>query len=128
MIPQTSSDLHCLPSIRLVYKNTNLNKISTRCYLGIKSILKSSWHTHLKHFKPNTFIIQTVKNPPDRFCTYILFASKIILIYSGIFLYRLSSLLRVNIKWLKVTTFYFSKKNAEIGDITQNQVKPYVIQ
>ena len=38
-------------------------------------IFKISWHEHIKHSKPYTFILQKVNKPPDGFCTHLFFAS-----------------------------------------------------
>ena len=78
----------------------------------------------MKHSKPYTFILQTVNKPPDVFFTHIFFDSKIILIFSGIFLLRLSRLLIVNLKWIKVPTVDFSKTKSETQERTQNQLNP----
>ena len=44
-------------------------------------IIKRSCHTHLKHSKPYTFILQKLNNPQYLFCANLLFASEIILIF-----------------------------------------------
>ena len=44
-------------------------------------LLKISWNTHLKHYKPYMFILQKVNKPPYGFCTNLFFASAIILIF-----------------------------------------------
>ena len=44
-----------------------------------------------------------VKNPTDGFCTNIFFTSEIVLIFGGLFLHRLSRLIKVNINWLRAT-------------------------
>ena len=67
-------------------------------------LLKISWNTQLKHSKPCKIILQKVKKPPDGFYTCIFFASAIILIFGGLFLHRLSRLLKVNLKWIRVKT------------------------
>ena len=74
---------------------------------AIKIIFKSSWHTHMKHYKPYTVILKTAKNPSYGFCAHILYASTIILIFSGLFLHRISRLLVVNLKWLRIPIVYF---------------------
>ena len=77
---------------------------------NIEIIFKRSWHTHLKHSKPYTFILQKVNNPSDGFYTHLLFVSAIILIFVGLCLHRLSRLLRVNLNWLSVTTTDFESQ------------------
>ena len=52
---------------------------------GTEILLKSSWHTHLKHYNPYIFILQKVKEPPYGFSTHIFFASAIILRFGGLF-------------------------------------------
>ena len=74
-------------------------------------ILKSSWHTHLKHSKPCTCILQKVKNPPDGFSTSLLFASATIPIFVGLFLHILSMLLNVKLKCLRVPIADFERRN-----------------
>ena len=73
-------------------------------------LLKRSWHKHLKHSNPYKFVLQTDNNPPYGFCTHIFFAKTIILIFSGIILHRIFSLLRVNTNWIKLPPVYFQKK------------------
>ena len=36
-----------------------------------KNLLNISWHTHLRHSNPYTFILQKVKKHPDGFVTHI---------------------------------------------------------
>ena len=69
------------------------------------------------------FILQKVKKPPNGFCTYLLFASAIILIFGGLFLHRISRIIKVKMNWIRVTTAEFSGKTAETGGITQIQVR-----
>ena len=51
-----------------------------------------------------------MKKPPDGFCTHIFFASAIILILSGIFLHRLSRIIKVELKLIRVPTTEFSRQ------------------
>ena len=73
-------------------------------------LLKISWHTHLNYSKTYIFILQKVKNPPDGFFFHIFFALSIILIFCGLFLHRLFSILKSNINWIRETTSDFSKQ------------------
>ena len=70
-------------------------------------LLNISWHTHQKNSNPYTFILQKLRNYPDVFYTHLLFASAIIQILSGVFLHRLSRIIKFNIKWVRLTTTYF---------------------
>ena len=74
------------------------------------------------------FILQKRNKPQDGFCTHLLFASAIILIFDGIFLHRLSRILKIKLKWLRVSTADFASKNAEIEGRIQIQVNPVVRQ
>ena len=65
-------------------------------------ILKISCHIHLKHSKPYMFVLPKLKNPPDGFFTHLFFASAIILIFGGLFLHRLSMLLKFNPNRIRV--------------------------
>ena len=111
MLPQISSDIHFLPSTMVVYHGYNSSKTQPDGRKVTEIILKSSWHKHLKHSKPYTFILQKVKNPSDEFFTHLYFASEIILIFCVIFLYRLSRLFKENLKCLRVPTTDFSRRN-----------------
>ena len=51
-----------------------------------------------------------VNNPPDGFCTNILFVSAIILIFGCIFIHRLSKIFKVKLKCLKAPTVYYAKQ------------------
>ena len=70
-------------------------------------LLKRSCHTHLKHFKPYKFILQKAKKPPKR----LLFAPSIILIVGGLFLHKISRILKANLKCLRVPTTDSERKN-----------------
>ena len=73
-------------------------------------IPKSSWHTHLKHYKPYMFILQKLKKPQNGLCTNLFFDSEIILIFGGLFLYILSRLLKLKLNWLRVITTDFTRQ------------------
>ena len=62
-----------------------------------KIILKSICHTHLRHSKSHLITLQKANKPPDIFFTHLFFDSAIILIFGGILIHSLSSLLKVNI-------------------------------
>ena len=87
-------------------------------------ILKSSFRTHLKHYSLYTYILHKLKKPPYGFCTHILFDSAIILIFGGIFLHRLSRILKFNIKWLRVPTTEFSRQKCITRRYHPNSSKP----
>ena len=63
-----------------------------------------------KHSKMYTFILQLFKKPPDGFCTHPLFASSITLIFGGLFLHRISRILKAKLDWLKMPTIEFSRQ------------------
>ena len=78
---------------------------------NVREILhKSSWNTHLKHSNPYTVMLPKVKKLPEGFCTYLFFASAIILIFGGLFLHRFSRLLKANFNWLRVPTTDFARQ------------------
>ena len=54
-----------------------------------------------------------MNKPQEVFFTRILYASEIILIFGGLFLHRLSRILKVNIYWIRVPTNEISIKNAK---------------
>ena len=89
----------------------------------IKIMLKISWHTHLKHSKPQIFTLQKVKNPPDGFCTHLFFASSVILIFGGILLHRFFRLLKFNLKWIRVPTIDFSRQKCRTRKEDPNSSK-----
>ena len=91
-------------------------------------LLKISWDTHLKHSKPYIFILQKVKKPTYGFCTRLFFVSTIIIICGGIFLHRLSILLKFKPKLIIFPTTYFARNNAEPGGRIYNQVNPVLRQ
>ena len=51
-----------------------------------------------------------MKKPPYGFCTHLLFASATMLIFGGIFLHRIYSLIKVNIKWTSMKTADFARQ------------------
>ena len=63
-----------------------------------------------KKFQSIHIYFTKVKKPPDGLCIHLLFASAIILIFSGIILHSLSRILKVNIKLLRVPTTEFSRQ------------------
>ena len=65
-----------------------------------------------------------LKNPPDGFCTHLFFVSSIILIFRGLCLHRLSMIIKVYIKCLRVPTTDFVRKNTELVGRIQIQVNP----
>ena len=77
-----------------------------------------------KNSKPYTFILQKVIKPPNLSCTRLLFESEIILIFSGIFLHRLSRILKINIKWMRVKKDYFSRQKCIIRRDNTKSDKP----
>ena len=108
MLPQISYDIKCLTRTRAAYHDFNPGIISIRWYEGLKIyILNISCHTHIKHSKPYIFIIQKVNKPPDVFYNHLLFESEIIITFSGIFSNSLSMILKVNPKWIRVSTADF---------------------
>ena len=102
MLPKISSDIHFLPSTRVVDHYSKSSKRSTIWYQHEINYIQNIMAHTPKHSNPYTFILQKMKNSPDGFCTYLFFYSKIILIFGGLFLHRKSRLLAVNLKWLRV--------------------------
>ena len=80
-------------------------------------------HTHIT-FQAIHIYFAKVKKPPDEFCTHLFFASTIILIFGGLFLHRLSRLLKFKINWLRVPKTEFARQNSEPGVRIQIQVNP----
>ena len=83
-----------------------------------------SWYTHLKNSNSYTFILQKLKKPPDGLFANIFFASEIILNFSGIFLHRLSRILKFKINWLRVPTTNFSKQKCRTRRENPKSIKP----
>ena len=110
MLPQISSDIHYLPSKRVVDHKYKSSKYQPYGRNVIEILLKSSWNTHLKHSNPYTFILKKVKKPPYGFHTHLFFASEIILIFGGIFLHRISRLLKLKFKRIRVPQTEFSRQ------------------
>ena len=74
----------------------------------------------MKHSNPYIFL-KTVNNPPAGFCTNIFFAPRIILTFGGLFLYMLSRIIRVNIKWLRVPMIDLKKTKNRIENPKQSK-------
>ena len=62
-------------------------------------------------YTSETFKAMHMKTPPYGFCINILFASTIILIFTGIILNILSRILILKIKLLRVPTVHFEQNN-----------------
>ena len=110
MLPKISSDIHFLPSTRVVDHYSKSSKRSTIWYQHEINYIQNIMAHTPKHFNPYTFILQKMKNSPDGFCTYLFFYSKIILIFGGLFLHRTSRVLAVNLKWSRVPSTDFSRR------------------
>ena len=87
-------------------------------------ILNISWQTQLEHSKPYIFTLKTVNKPPDVFCTHILFASSIILIFGGLFSHRLYRILKVKSNFLRVPTTDFSRRKIRTRRDNPNSSNP----
>ena len=87
-------------------------------------ILKISCHTHLKHSEPCMFILKKLKKPPDGLFTNIFFASAIILIFGGLFLHRLSRLLKFNLNWIRVPKTDFERQKCRTRRDNPNSSNP----
>ena len=123
MLPQIFYNIHCLSSTRVAGNHYNSSKISTRwqqCHINSTRELMS--HTP-KTFQEIHIYFTKVKNPPDVFCTHIFFASKTILIFGGLFLNRLSGILRFDINWLRVPTTDFGGKKCRTRRDNPNSSK-----
>ena len=70
------------------------------------------------------FILQKLKKPPDRFFTHLFFASAIILIFGGLFLHRLSRLLKFNLNWIRVPKTDFARQKFRNRRDNQNSSNP----
>ena len=57
-----------------------------------------------KTFQAIHIHFEKVKKPTYEFCTHLFFASEMILIFGGLFLYRLSRILKLKLNWIRVTT------------------------
>ena len=64
-----------------------------------------------------------LNKPPDGFCTHIFFDLAIILIFGGVSLYRLSSIIKVNLKWLRVPTTDFERQKCRTKSENSNSSK-----
>ena len=85
---------------------------------------QSSWHAHLKHFKPYTFILQKLKKPPDGFRYCLFFALEIIMIFGGLFLHRISRLIKGNLKLIRLSKTDFAIQKFITRRENQNSIKP----
>ena len=65
-----------------------------------------------------------MKKPPDGFCTLLFFASATILIFVGIFLHRLSRLIKVNLKWIRLPKTDSARQKCIIRRYNTNKSKP----
>ena len=65
---------------------------------------------------------QKFNKPLDGFFTHLFFTSSNNLIFGGLFLHRLSRLLKLNFNCIRVPTTDFAKKKSEPGGRTQIQV------
>ena len=63
-----------------------------------------------KTFQAIHIYFTKLKRPPDGFFTHLFFASEIILILGGLFLHRLSRILKVNLNWISVPTTDFARQ------------------
>ena len=70
VLPQISSGIHCLTSVSVVEHDYRSSKYQLDGRNFKEIILNSTWYTHLKHSEQYTFILQKLKKPPDRFCTF----------------------------------------------------------
>ena len=89
-----------------------------------ENLLKISWHTHIKNSKPYTFILQKVKNPPDGFCTHILFVPSIILIFGGLFLHSIFRIIKVKLTWIRATKTDFERQKIITRRYNSKYFKP----
>ena len=101
MPPQIYSDIHCLPSTRLVDHDSKSSKIST----GLQ-ICQINYTQELMEHIPKIFQdinIYFKSGESSRWISYTyLFVSEIIIIFGSIFLHKISRLLKVDLKWLRV--------------------------
>ena len=122
MIPLISSNIHCLPSTRVMEHDSKSSKISNICQqFNRNSTQDIMAHTH-KTSQAMHIYFTKMKKPTDTFCTHLFFASAIILIFGGLFLHRIPRLLKVNLNLIRAPTTDFSRKNAEPGGRIQIQV------
>ena len=105
MLTQISPDIHFLQSTKVMdhdYKS-GINVIQI--------LLKNSWHTHLKYYNTYTFIVQKENKPRYGFCTRLCLSTSIILIFVGIFLDRLSKIIKFKLNWIMVSTPDFASQS-----------------
>ena len=96
------------------------------------AMLKKSTQDHMEHTYKTFQALQVFVAKIEIASRWILYSSVLCLrnnpsIWSY-FLHRLSRILKVNIKWLRGATTYFSRQNAEPGGRIQIQVNPGVRQ
>ena len=65
-----------------------------------------------------------MKKPPDGFFIHLLFASETVQIFGGLFLHRISGILKVKLKWLRVPTTYFARLKFRTRKENPNPSKP----
>ena len=68
--------------------------------------------------------LQKLKMPPDGFSTHLFFASAIILIFGGLFLHRLSRLLKYNPNLVRVPTTDFARKKCRTRRYNPKSIRP----
>ena len=124
MLPQIPSITNYLPINIVVNHNSKSSKSSTRWYQ-----CQINYYQYLKAHTPKTFqslhiYFIKVKNPPDGFCSRLLFASVVIIIFGGIFVHRLYRILKVQLKLIKVPTTDFERQKFSTRRENQNSSKP----
>ena len=128
MLPQIFSDIHCLPSAIVVENNPKSSKRSTRLQQCQRKYTQELIAHTPKTFQSIHIYFTKTEESSRWICTHLFFVSSIILVFGGLFLHRLSRLLKVYIKWLRVPTTEFVRKNAELVQRIQIQVNPVVRQ
>ena len=71
-----------------------------------------------------TYILQKSKKPPGGLYNNLFFASETILIFGGLFLHRLSRLLKIKFNWIKVTKTELERQKLRTRRYNQNSSKP----
>ena len=74
MLPQISSNIHCLPNKRVVYHDYNSSKMSTRWWKCNINYTQELMALTPKTFQAIHIYFTKVKNTPDGFCTHLFFA------------------------------------------------------
>ena len=77
-----------------------------------------------KTFQDVHIFLQKVKKPPDGFFNNIFFASAIILLFCGLFLHRLSRILKFKLKWVRAQKTDFSRQKFRNRRDNPNSSKP----